>query len=85
MQEPVRGIGEDDRDKVGVIALTEESSDGGDENVPCGTGVEAPEDWALLRLKSDTDCSSTALSVGRATNVLFIGGDDLEFPNCANH
>lgn len=36
-------------------------------------------------LMSDTDCSSTALSVDRATRVLFIGGDDLEFPNCANH
>jgi hypothetical protein len=40
----VKGIGEDDRDNIGVIALTEESSDGGDEKVPCGTGVEAPED-----------------------------------------
>lgn len=34
MHDPVKGIGDDDRDKVGVIALTEESSDGGDEIVP---------------------------------------------------
>lgn len=30
MHEPAKGIGDDDRDKVGVDALTEESSDGGE-------------------------------------------------------
>lgn len=36
-------------------------------------------------LRSDTDCSSTDLSVEGATKVLFIGGDVFEFPNCTNH
>lgn len=85
MQEPAKGIGDADRDRLGVNSFTEESSDGGDGNVSFCTGVEAPEDCALSKLASDKDCSSTAPSVERATRVLFIVGDDLEFPNCANH
>lgn len=62
-QDPVKCRGDDDRDKVGVATLTEDTSDGGDEDEPPCTGVEVPEDSALPMLTSETDCSSADPSV----------------------
>lgn len=58
----MRGKGEDDLDESGAKSFTEDTSDGGDEGDLPGTGVDVPEESALLKLKSETDRLSAAPS-----------------------
>lgn len=80
----VKGKGEDDLDENWVKSLTEETSDGGDEGDLPGTGVDVPEDSALLKLKSETDRLSVAPSTECEARVLFIIGEVL-VPNCGHY
>lgn len=40
MQDPEKGKGEHDLDMLGVTVFTDETSDGGDDNVAVWTGLE---------------------------------------------
>lgn len=83
MHEPKKDDGEEDRDRLGVAVLYDDTSDGGDKVSVC-EGLEEPEDSALPMLTSETDRSSAAPSVDTLM-VFFIGGVDFALPNCANH
>lgn len=55
LHEPPNGKGEDDLEEIKVRSLTDDTSDGGDEGDLSGTGVDVPEESALLKLMSETE------------------------------
>lgn len=79
---PAKGSGDAVRDSSGVCVLTEDISDDGEASY---TGLHEPDDSALPMLAvSETESSSAAPSWFFVLS-LFIGGDDLALPNCANY
>lgn len=82
MHDPVRGRGEDERDILALDGPLEDTSEGGDGDVPRIVGVDEPDEWPELMLTSDTDMSSFAPSTMLNADLVKGGEDGLSLPNC---
>ena len=73
------------RVKIGVTVSIDITPEDGEDNVSVCTGLEDADDDGLPMLTSDTDSSSSALSIDLIAIVSIPGGEGFPAPNCTIH